>query len=48
MRSSAGQSKVASRVKELGNCIELVSIDPYFHQVSVGLFIKSGVLTIFS
>ena len=48
MRLSAGQSKVASRVKDLGNCIELVSIDPYFHQVSVGLFIKSGVLTVFS
>ena len=26
----------------------MVSIDPYFHQVSVGLFIKSGVLTVFS
>ena len=48
MRSSAGQLKVASQVKELGNCIELVSIDPHFHQVSVGLFIKSGVLTVFS
>ena len=48
MRSWAGESKVANRVKELGNCIELVSIDPYFHQVSVGLFIKSGVLTVFS
>ena len=48
MRSSSGQLKVASRVKELGNCIELVSIDPHFHQVSVGLFIKSGVLTVFS
>ncbi len=48
MRSSSGQSKVASRVKELGNCIEVVSIDPHFQQVSVGLFIKSGVLTVFS
>ena len=48
MRSSSGQLKVASRVKELGNCIDLVSIEPHFHQVSVGLFIKSGVLTVFS
>ena len=48
MRSSSGQLKVASRVKALGICIELVSIAPHFHQVSVGLFIKSGVLTVFS
>ena len=48
MRSSSGQLKVATRVKELGTCIGLVSIDPHFHQVSVGLFIKSGVLTVFS
>lgn len=48
MRSSSGQLRVATRVKELGTCIELVSIDPHFHQVSVGLFIKSGVLTVFS
>tara|TARA_B100000686_G_C16625585_1_gene881683 strand:+ start:533 stop:1180 length:648 start_codon:yes stop_codon:yes gene_type:complete len=36
------------KISELGNCIELVSIDPHFHNISVGLFRKGNLLTIFS
>jgi hypothetical protein len=32
----------------LGQCIELVSIDPHFNDVTIGLFIKNGLMTIFS
>lgn len=42
----AQQPRVIDQVKKLGHCIELVSIDPHFHDVSVGLFIKDGILTI--
>jgi hypothetical protein len=48
MPSLAHESRVVKRVKQLGHCIELVSLDPHFNEVSVGLFIKNGVLTISS
>jgi hypothetical protein len=38
--------RVAEMVNKLGHCIELVAIDPHFNDVSVGLFIKDGILTI--
>jgi len=40
--------KVTEKIKELGNCIELVSIDPHFHEVSTGLFRKGNILTVWS
>ena len=46
MPSLAQTPRVADQIKKLGSCIELVSIDPHFHDVTVGLFIKNGILTI--
>ena len=46
MPSTARPPRVAEKIKELGSCIELISIDPHFHDVSIGLFIKDGVMTI--
>ncbi len=46
MPSLAQHSRVTEQIRKLGSCIELVSIDPHFHDVSIGLFIKNGVLTI--
>tara|TARA_Y100000814_G_scaffold251844_1_gene198937 strand:+ start:170 stop:814 length:645 start_codon:yes stop_codon:yes gene_type:complete len=34
--------------KEFGKCLELVSMDPNFNEISVGLFQKNDVLTIWS
>ena len=31
-----------------GNCLELVSMDPNFHNVTVGLFIKNDILSVWS
>ena len=42
------QPRIVERIKELGHCIELVSIDPHFHDVTIGLFIKDGLMTIWS
>ncbi len=44
----ADRPRVVDKVKRLGHCIELVSIDPHFHDISVGLFNKDGILTISS
>ncbi|MDA1280355.1 MAG: hypothetical protein O3B95_10025 [Chloroflexi bacterium] len=48
MASLAERPSIAERVRELGHCIELVSIDPHFHNVTFGLYIKNGLLTIWS
>lgn len=48
MPSLARESRIANQVKKLGHCIELVSLDPHFNEVSVGLFAKESVLTISS
>ena len=48
MAPLAEKSTVAQNVERLGSCIELVSLDPHFHDVSIGLFIKDGVMTISS
>ena len=42
------QPRIAEQIEKLGHCIELVSIDPHFHDVTVGLFIKEGLMTIWS
>ena len=34
--------------KEFGKCLELVSMDPNFNEISVGLFQKNDILTIWS
>ena len=48
MSPSAQNSRIVEQVKSLGQCIELVSIDPHFNDVTIGLFIKDGLMTIFS
>jgi len=31
-----------------GQCLELVAVDPHFHEITVGLYEKDGVLTVWS
>ena len=40
--------KVSDVKIKFGKCLELVSMDPNFHNISVGLFIKKDVLTVWS
>jgi hypothetical protein len=44
----AQRGQVSSKLQEIGSCIELVPTDPNFNNVSVGLYIKEGVLTVWS
>jgi hypothetical protein len=44
----AQKSRVVEQVKKIGSCIELVSLDPHFHDVTIGLFIKDRLMTISS
>ena len=40
--------RVKERIKDLGHCVELISMDPYFEDITLGLFIKSKKLTVWS
>ena len=44
----ARHGRVAEKLKEIGSCLELVPMDPHFGGVSVGLYVKDGVCTVWS
>ena len=44
----ARRGRVAEKLKEIGSCLELVPMDPHFGGVSVGLYIKDGICTVWS
>ena len=46
--TTAKRGQVAERLARIGNCLELVPADPHFDGISVGLYIKDGVLTVWS
>ena len=39
---------VKETIKRLGRCVELISMDPHFKDISVGLFLKGQTLTVWS
>ena len=43
-----GRGLVAQKIREIGTCLELVPMDPHFKSVSVGLYYKDGVCTVWS
>ena len=46
--TSAGRPSVAQVIEEYGKCLELVPMDPHFHGISVGLYLKDGVCSLWS
>jgi hypothetical protein len=40
--------RVADVIERYGNCLELVPIDPSFHDISVGLYVKDGTCTVWT
>ena len=42
------RGRVAQKIAEIGSCLELVPTDPHFGGVSVGLYVKDGVCTVWS
>ena len=45
---SAEKGRVARVIQEYGKCVELVPIDPNFQEISVGLYVKDGIGTIWT
>jgi len=48
MTQIADRPNVRETIKRLGSCLELVSMDPHFHNISVGLFLRDRTLTVWS
>jgi hypothetical protein len=48
MTQTQQRPNVKETIKRLGHCIELISMDPHFHEISVGLFLKGTTLTVWS
>jgi hypothetical protein len=48
MTQATDKPNVRETIKRLGHCIELISMDPHFHEITVGLFLKDRLLTIWS
>ena len=45
---TGNRPSVAKIIEEYGQCLELVPMDPHFHGISVGLYRKDGVYTLWS
>ena len=48
MTQATDRPKVRETINRLGHCIELISMDPHFHDITVGLFLKDRLLTVWS
>ena len=48
MTMSQHRKRAEALLDEYGRCLELVAVDPHFHEISVGLYEKNGVLTVWS
>jgi len=42
------RGQVIQVLEEIGDCVELVSLDPNFEEISVGLYVKNSVATIWT
>ena len=38
----------AAVIKKFGKCLELVPLDRHFHNISVGLYVKQGIFTVWT
>ncbi len=41
-------SRSAAVIEKYGRCLELIGIDPNFHEISVGLYLKDGISTVWT
>ena len=42
------RARVADVIERYGKCLELVPMDPHFHDISVGLYVKDGICTVWT
>ena len=42
------RGRAAAVLDRIGHCVELVPLDPNFHEITVGLYVKDGVATVWT
>ena len=45
---AAERIRVADIIERYGKCLELVPMDPHFHDITVGLYVKDGTCTVWT
>ena len=45
---NAKRGRVLEVIAKYGKCMELISMDPNFHEISVGLYFKDGTGTVWT
>jgi hypothetical protein len=45
---ATGPPRVADVIQRYGPCVELVPVDPRFHHISLGLYVKDGACTVWT
>ena len=45
---TATRGRAAEVLQKIGHCVELVPMDPNFHGITVGLYVKDGVATVWT
>ena len=48
MTETKTRTSVADVLERYGNCLELVPMDSSFHDISVGLYVKNGLCTVWT
>ena len=49
VRATVGEKpRVTDVISRYGRCLELVSMDPHFHEITVGLYLKDTIATVWS
>lgn len=45
---STSRPRVSEVIEKYGKCLELIPADPYFHSITVGMYVKDGICTLWS
>ena len=45
---TTARGRAAAVLERIGHCVELVPLDPNFHEITVGLYVKDGVATVWT
>ena len=45
---STNRPRVSEVIERYGKCLELIPADPHFHSITVGLYVKDGMCTVWS
>jgi hypothetical protein len=45
---TARRGRVLEVIEKYGKCVDLISMDPHFHEITIGLYVKDGTSTVWT